>query len=162
MNRLYALLPVLVLAACSTGPRPIRYGEEAGAYCKMTITDERYGAELVTKKGKVYPFDSVECMASFYLNGTVPREEVAGLYVTDFQNPPALVPAPEAFFLLSNNLRSPMGLNLTAFSAAIGRGAVENAFSGTILSWDEVLARVETRLAEGEGPVHGGHREAGS
>ncbi len=149
MKTLYgALVPVLLLAACSSGPRPIRFGEEAGAYCKMTITDQRYAAELMTKKGKAYVFDSVECLASFYLNGTVPREEVAGLYVTDFRNPPALVPAGDAFYLLSDNLRSPMGLNLTAFSDRIGREAVENAFSGEILTWDGVLARVRERLAD--------------
>ena len=28
----------------------------------MTIVDPRYGAELVTTKGKVYKYDAVECL----------------------------------------------------------------------------------------------------
>ncbi len=143
------VLASLMFGACSNGPRPIQYGAENGAYCKMGISDNRYGAELVTKTGKIYTFDSVECLASFYLEGQVPREKVASLWVTDFQNPPALVRVDDAFFLLSDNLRSPMGMNLTGFSHAIGEEAVGNAFAGDIIGWKDVLRLVEERLADG-------------
>jgi len=144
----------LIFSGCSNGPRPIHYGEENGAYCKMGISDNRYGAELITDKGKTYAFDSVECLASFYLEDGVPKTDVASLWVTDFQNPPALIKVEDAFFLLSDNLRSPMGMNLTAFSYAIGKDAVGNAFSGEIIGWNEVLGKVEQHLADARHP-HG-------
>ncbi len=128
-----------LLAACEPGPRPIAYGEDVGDYCRMTIVDEGYGAELVTRTGKVYTFDSIECLAAFYLEGQVPRQEVHSLWVTDFQDPPALIRVEEAFFLHSRDLPSPMGMNLTAFSDVIRRDAVTNSFYGDLLDWEGVL-----------------------
>jgi len=128
-----------LLAACEPGPRPLAYGEDVGDYCRMTIVDEGYGAELVTRTGKVYTFDSIECLAGFYLEEQVPPEEVHSLWVTDFQDPPTLVPVEKAFFLHSRDLPSPMGMNLTAFSGAIRRDAVTNSFYGELLDWQDVL-----------------------
>ena len=34
--------------------------------CKMTLVDKKFGAEVVTKKGKVYKFDDLNCMIKFY------------------------------------------------------------------------------------------------
>ena len=48
------------------------------AYCRMTISDERFGGQFVTSKGKVHVFDSIECLAAFYLaNGTMTDGEQA-------------------------------------------------------------------------------------
>ncbi|MDX1911017.1 MAG: hypothetical protein SFV22_06010, partial [Saprospiraceae bacterium] len=52
----------LNMVACSTGPEPIRYGQDNCHACKMTLTDRRFGAEIVTKKGKVYKFDDLNCL----------------------------------------------------------------------------------------------------
>ena len=38
-----ALLLVALLAACDRGPRPIAYGRDACDYCRMVISDPRYG-----------------------------------------------------------------------------------------------------------------------
>ncbi len=139
-------LLLLNLAACTPEPRPLAHGEDHCAYCKMTITDERYGAEVVTTKGKVYVFDAIECLAAHQLEGRVAEADVHTLLVVDFENPPTLVPVDEAFFLHSRDLRSPMGLNLTAFGPGIGRQAVSHAFYGDILDWNGVLGLVDTTM----------------
>ncbi|MGB5288980.1 MAG: hypothetical protein WBN42_10875, partial [Ignavibacteriaceae bacterium] len=55
------LLPLLfLLASCGSKPEPINYGKDECEFCRMQISDNRYGAELVTDKGKVYKFDSIE------------------------------------------------------------------------------------------------------
>ncbi len=41
---------------CNTEPQPIKIGEDACSFCKMSIADNRYGAEIITKKGKVFKF----------------------------------------------------------------------------------------------------------
>ncbi|HFB39308.1 MAG TPA: nitrous oxide reductase, partial [Oceanithermus sp.] len=118
MRRFLPLLLVLValLAACRPkGPVPIEYGQDICAFCKMIIADPRYGAELITKKGKVYKFDSVECMVAFMMYDLKP-EDVAAAYVTDFAHPGKLIPAEEAYYLQSTGLRSPMSLGITAFA----------------------------------------------
>lgn len=145
-------LGLTVLAAgCEPGPRPIAYGEDVGDYCRMTIVDEGYGAELVTETSKVYVFDSIECLAGFYLEESVAHDDVHSMWVTDFQNPPTLIAVEDAFFLHSRDLPSPMGMNLTAFSDAIRRDAVTNSFYGDILDWEGVLMLV----AQGGSMPHG-------
>jgi len=143
-----ALLPAAVLAMALAGgcgpsePVPLAYGEDTCDRCHMGLVDERYGAELITRTGRVYTFDSVECLAAFYLR-EIDRGQVASLWVTNFRAPSRLVPAEEAFYLRSPDLRSPMGMNLTAFGPGIERRAVENSFGGEILDWAGVLALVE-------------------
>lgn len=144
-----SMLLLLGMAACTPAPKPLAHGIDQCAYCKMTLSDERYGAELVTKKGKVYVFDSVECLAAHQMEARVPLAETHSLWVVDFQDPPNLVEVSDAFFLHSRDLRSPMGLNLTAFGPGIRQQAVEHAFYGDILDWDGVLHLVQTnRLGE--------------
>ena len=141
---------VFAATACEPKPEPIRYGEDNGAYCMMTITDRRFGAELVTKKGKVYKFDSIECLAGFLLDGQVPPEEVHSLWVTDFARPGTLIRAEDALYLHGENVRSPMGMNLAAFTDRAGLDAVRERIGGEVLGWDEVLELVKTARPEVE------------
>jgi len=67
MRRLLPLffLLLLLFAGCRPkGPVAIEYGQDICAFCKMIIADPRFGAEVITKTGKVYKFDSVECMVA--------------------------------------------------------------------------------------------------
>jgi copper chaperone NosL len=123
----------------------------------MTVADERYATELITKKGKVHFFDSVECLAAFYLEQN--PDEVASLWVTDFHTQARMIQVQDAFFLRSKDLRSPMGMNLTAFGDGISRESVLNSFIGEILDWSGVLALVEKEgpPGAGMGGMHGGH-----
>lgn len=139
MMRPLILLTLLLISACSPEPKPIQYGQDTCAHCRMVITDQRYGTELVTSKGKTYTFDSIECLAAYVQEH---KDEVQSLWVTDFQHPSGLMPVEKAFFLHSDELRSPMGLNLTAFGDQITPASVLNSFRGSVLSWDEVVALV--------------------
>ena len=146
------------LAGCQPeGPVPVSIGEDSCAHCLMTVADERYATELITKKGKVHFFDSVECLAGFYLEQD--PQEIASLWVTDFHTQARMIPVEEAFFLRSKDLRSPMGMNLTAFGDGITPETVLNSFIGEVLDWSGVLAFVEAEgpPGAGMGGNHGGH-----
>ena len=111
-----ALLALLALAACSAPkPVPIVVGEDLCAFCGMQVSDPRYPAQVVTRTGKAYKFDSLECMLSFLHEGHVAARDVHSLWVTDFARPGRLLRAEEARYLRSGDLRSPMGLNVAAF-----------------------------------------------
>jgi copper chaperone NosL len=124
----------------------------------MTIADERYASQLITRRGKVYKFDSVECLAGYYVND-IAADEVASLWVTDFHTQSRLIAVEEAFFLRSKDLRSPMGMNLTAFGDGIAPETILNSFIGEVLSWNEVveLVRTESALAGGMHPPGNAH-----
>ncbi len=87
-NCLFLLL-LLLLNSCSKGPKPIEYGSDNCDYCRMLITDPKFGTEFINDKGKVYKFDSVECLAAF---STEPADDMEhSMWITDFFNPGVLV-----------------------------------------------------------------------
>jgi copper chaperone NosL len=135
-----------LLQGCSAGPSPIKYGQDMCAHCQMIISDQRFGTELVTSKGKIYKYDSVECLISDYLKMSGSEKEIHSLWVTDFNNPTVLINAKSAIYLHSSKLRSPMGMGLSAFSDEAEADEMKNKFTGTILPWNRTL----TLLGESE------------
>ncbi|MBK7105988.1 MAG: nitrous oxide reductase accessory protein NosL [Ignavibacteriae bacterium] len=138
-NILFGII-LLVSTNCSNGPEPIKYGHDSCDKCRMQIMDPKYGTELVTSKGKIYKFDSVECLAFYAKN--MNDDENSTLWVTDFLNKNELVEKNKAYFLLSANLRSPMGLNLTAFSSQTDLNKIKNQYQGKKINWDELIEYV--------------------
>ena len=120
MRALLLLLPLLFLTiACETRPtpEPIEYGKDSCEFCRMIIADAGFAAELKTKKGKVYKFDSIECLAAFVLSGRVRKEDILAMWVSDFAHKGRLIRVERAKFLVSDRLRSPMGLNISAYES---------------------------------------------
>ena len=137
MKKLVGFLLVLyLLFSCSIEPSKIEYGKDACHYCKMTIVEETHAAEIVTKKGKPYKYDAIECLLNDFEN----REEkdIALFLVTDYETPKKLIDAKTATYLISKNIKSPMGANLTAFTQK--ENAEKYATNGTdkIFNWEEL------------------------
>lgn len=130
------ILSLLLLVACQPEPQLIAYGKDNCHHCKMTISDNRYGTEVVTKKGKVYKFDSVECMAS-YVGEKENTPETALVLVTDYSKPGQLTDANGAVYLHSANMPSPMGMFLTAFGDKQTASSFANQKGGKLLTWEE-------------------------
>jgi copper chaperone NosL len=110
------LILVATLAGCDAGAEKFRYGQDECAGCKMIISDQRFGAEIVTRKGKVLKFDDVGCMTLFTDEGSVPKAEIKLSVVSDFNRPGEFIPIEQAIFLESDRLKSPMGSNRAAFA----------------------------------------------
>ncbi len=137
-----AILPVLLLvflSSCSTKPEPIKVGTDNCYFCKMTITDARFGAELITQKGKVYKFDDVHCILDFLQAKAVEEKEISGIYLTDYSNGNQLVKATEALLLQSEDLRSPMNGNVAAFSGNDSLKKIMENFKGKQTTWNELV-----------------------
>jgi copper chaperone NosL len=134
-----AVLLLSALTSCSAGPDPIRYGKDDCTHCKMTCTDNRFGSEVVTKKGKVYKFDDLICMANFLRAGSVPEDQVAQLLATDFSHPGAFIDAPKGFFLKSGSIKSPMRGDVLAFASVPDRDGIKNQSGGVAMTWDEAF-----------------------
>lgn len=137
------LLSAVTVISCQSKPEPISYGEDNCDNCKMTISDPKYGAELITDKSKVYKFDSIECLADFSLK--TEGETISSMWVTDFSNPENLINTKNALFLKSEKLRSPMGLNLSGFSSSSELDKVLKEFDGVKISWDGILKYVSEK-----------------
>lgn len=112
-----ALVVVGALLSGCSDPKPatVVIGQDVGAFCGMIISDPRFAAQVVTNTGKAYKFDSIECMVAFLVEGTVAEEDIHSAWVSDYDAPGTWLRADEARYLQSAVLRSPMGLNLSAF-----------------------------------------------
>jgi len=140
--RAAAALTLLALG-CSKGPQAIAYGTEACTHCMMTISDDRYGTEIVSTKGRAYKFDSIECMVKAVNDGEkITAGDAARYYVADYAEHGKLLPAETATFLVSEKLPSPMGENLTAFAERDAAVAMHDERGGEILDWEGVRARL--------------------
>ncbi len=137
--RIIALLILLSLWSCSVEPTPLVYGKDSCYTCKMTLMDKKFGAEVVTTKGKVYKFDDVNCMVDFLSSGYIEEREVAYRLVIDFSNPEKMFDAKDAFYLKSNKIRSPMASEVAAFSTKNALEVSNNEWKGIVLSWGELV-----------------------
>jgi len=138
----FALLAlVTLLAGCDAGPRPIRYGRDECAECKMTLVDRNYGAEFITARGRVYVFDDLNCLTAF--ERKQPSAAGAGprAVVVDFKRPSQFIPVENAWFLHHPGLRSPMASGLAAFASEAELEPVRRELGGgRTLRWPEVQA----------------------
>jgi copper chaperone NosL len=128
-------LCLLVMMGCQRVPRPLVAGVDACDFCRMTVSDTRFGGEIQSKAGKVHVFDAVECLASFHL-AAADRDDVRGAWVSDFESG-RLVPVDSAIFLRDGRVNSPMGRALVAFGPEHQPG-LEERYGGRRLTWAEV------------------------
>lgn len=134
-----AVVCLFFFSGCSTGPRPFQLGKDACDYCDMTVSDPRFGAEIITKKGKVYKFDDLHCLAAFRKQKT-DTNQIKEIYLVSFDSPHNFIKASEALLLKSGNLHSPMGGNVAAFENKEQLNAVEDKVHGEQISLQQLFA----------------------
>jgi copper chaperone NosL len=141
-SRKMKVVPVfLILAAlysCAPQPEPLQFGRDGCHFCKMTLMDRRFGAELVTEKGKVYKFDDISCMMGFYRNGELRDAKISHELIVDYAQPGNLINARTAIFVSSENVKSPMAANVAAFSRKDIAEKHQTIWQGALFSWDEI------------------------
>ena len=144
------VLSAAILIGCEPKPRPINYGSDECAYCRMMITDAEFGSQIVNKQGRSYKFDSVECMAAYDL--TEDGDNFHSKWVPNFLDREEWLNANEAIYLHSETLRSPMGLFLSAYSNRESAEEMKEEYGGEIVDYDTVKQIVEEEwLSNGSG-----------
>lgn len=134
-----SFIAVVSLFSCSVKPEPLVMGKDACYACKMTLVDEKFGGEIVTKKGKIYKFDDLNCMIGFVHSGFEPKENIATYLVANYDGGPKLLDATKAFYSQSDLIRSPMAGHVAAFEGTEETEKFNAEWNGTILSWNELL-----------------------
>jgi len=132
---------MLLVHGCSTKPEPLQYGTDACHACKMTLADNRFGAELVTRKGRVYKFDDLNCMLQFYHAGENDPADFAHKLVINYESPGSFLSADEAFYIKSDEIRSPMASKVAAFETYDIATAFKRKHGGIFLAWGEVTTQ---------------------
>jgi copper chaperone NosL len=128
---------ILLLVSCNTKPEPFVQGKDVCHFCKMTITDTRFGGELVTTKGKIYKFDDLQCMTAYI--GTGKEKKFSHSLIINFEKPNTFIDADKARFVTLPELRSPMGSNTAGFENAAAAKAYIQEPDIDICNWDALF-----------------------
>ena len=138
MKRFFLLsVFTVLLVSCEISPEKINYGSDACNYCDMTIVDRQHSAQMVTSKGKSFKYDAIECMVHA-LQEDMTDTEIAIYLVADFNEPGELMEAKTATYLVSEQIQSPMGANLSAFKSADEAEKMKEKFTGKTYTWEEI------------------------
>jgi len=134
---LITLLLPLIITSCSVEPKEINYGTDHCHYCDMTVVSKTHASEYVTKKGKAFMFDAIECMVN-EINDQQNEDGLAFVLVANYANPGELVDARKATFLISQEIKSPMGAYLSAFNSFDKAKSTQTEHGGDLYTWEEL------------------------
>jgi copper chaperone NosL len=119
--------------------RPIEYGKDNCEQCRMTVMNPKFGAGLLTSKGKVFAFDAGECLVRYVkANGYNEKDQY---FMSDYTNPGTLIDATKSTYLHGDSIQSPMGGNLASFKDLKSAMVAQNSLGGQILSWEELIKK---------------------
>lgn len=135
---LVTILLCVSLVGCNVKPEPLQFGKDGCHHCKMTLMDNKFGGEIVTAKGKIYKFDDVNCMLSFYNSGQVATEEMKDILIVDFSKTEKLIDARSALYVKSESIKSPMASSVAAFESNEELKKMNAEWNGILLSWGEL------------------------
>lgn len=137
--RLAATLSLLVLAACggaAEGPAPLDTKNEACAWCRMSVSDLRYAAQLTAPGREPKFFDDDGCLREWL---KAPREEGPWTaWVTDHRTK-EWVRAKNALFTHDPSIQTPMNSGLVAWANAASRDQDPMGKGGKPVSVAEVI-----------------------
>ncbi len=142
VNKVVAALSVFLMFAlisCNTGPQPIKLGSDACSFCKMSIADNRFGGEIITKKGKIFKFDDMHCVLGFMKANTINNNDIKETWLVNFDEPHNFIDAKKAFLLKSNELHSPMGGNVASFDNENKLKEAMKNIKGETITWDALV-----------------------
>ena len=135
-----AAVLIFVLPSCSTGPQPIKLGKDACSFCKMSIADNRFGAEIITPKGKIFKFDDIHCVLAFLKENTTHKKDMTETYFVNFNEPHNLIDVHKALLLKSKELHSPMRGNIAVYDEESKFMEGLQKFKGERVVWQELIS----------------------
>jgi copper chaperone NosL len=138
MKTFISILTLLVLFSCgSKEAQPIKLNVDDCAFCKMKVADSKFGAELITDKGRVYIFDDISCMIKYHHENS--ETKIKSYFVHDYNQDNVLIPVETAFFISGGNINSPMRGNIITVSTKEDVGKFAKEFNANPITWEEIL-----------------------
>lgn len=138
-SKLFFIFIVVHIYACKPKPEAIKVGKDNCSFCKMTISDSRFGAEAITKKGKIHKYDEIKCLLNDVEKLSLAKENIHSIYFTDFSDKHYLVNSNQAVLLMSAELKSPMGGNVAAFANKKNLLLTQQKIGGVEIVWTQLF-----------------------
>lgn len=118
---------------------PIKLNVDTCDFCKMTIADGKYAAEVISEKGRVFKFDDIMCMIQYEKENA--NTKIAAYYVSDYVQDNVLIPAKTAFFISEGTIQSPMRGGVIAFSSENDAKEFGIKFKAKPITWEAIIAK---------------------
>jgi copper chaperone NosL len=133
-----SIAALVVLANCqkrTVEPVAIEANETC-SFCRMSISEKRYAAELIDNDGQAYKFDDIGCMANF-IKQKRDNASIQATFVMDFDRREWLE-AENASYVRSSEFKTPMNGGIVAFKDQSSAQAAATKYRGTMLPFAEV------------------------
>ena len=133
-----SIAALTVLANCQKGTvEPVSLeSNDMCSFCRMSILEKRYAAELIDTEGQVFKFDDIGCMAKF-IKQQRNSAPIQAAFVMDFDSREWLEAA-SASYVRSAEFKTPMSGGIAAFKDQSSAQAAVGKYHGTMLSFTEV------------------------
>lgn len=142
MKKSIVLVLVLTLMGCSKSRQPIAYGTDGCAFCKMTLVDKTHASQLVTNKGKQKKYDAIECLVND-IKKTYRLEELNSIWVANYIQAGEMLQAEKAYYIISPQIQSPMGANLSAVTSRKAALDLKAKHGGEVFNWNGLLQQFD-------------------
>ena len=136
---LFVFLSLSFFSCAKTEVVPIKLNVDTCDFCKMTIADGKYAAEVITEKGRVYKFDDIMCKVNYGKENS--NTKIAAYYVSDYVQDNVLIPAKTAFFVSGGTIQSPMRGGIIAFSSENDAKEFGIKLKAKPVTWEAVIAK---------------------
>jgi copper chaperone NosL len=128
---------LLLVQSCGVvEPEPIQINKDHCAFCKMTIADARFAAELITEKGRVYKYDDLLCLKHYMSENTATKYR--SLWVGNFNQGSELLDATSAHYVFSDQIKSPMRGDIAAFATLEEAEVLAKSFNTSVSDWQTI------------------------
>ena len=131
-----ALAPLAVACGGALEPAALDIGHEACGFCRMTVSDPRFAAQLVAPGELPRFFDDLGCLAGYLKQSGAPPQAVA--FVADHRTK-AWLRADRASYTRVAGIATPMGSHVIAHADAASREQDADARGGTPVALTELF-----------------------
>ena len=109
----------------------------------MTIMDPKFGAEIITKKGRIFKFDDAHCIAQYLKSNKIKAADIAQTVFVDYENNKNFLDVKSLFLVVSPQLKSPMNSNAAAFSNKPDADKMASQTRGQVMDWTQLQKTIK-------------------
>lgn len=126
-------------------PAETDFKSDICAQCNMVVTSKSYAAQIVGSDKPLF-FDDIGCLVQYERQGKVAPDAIHARYVRTVAGD-AWVAVTEAVWVLTKDVRTPMGYGLHAFADTQGAEDFAKERAGAkVLTWTEAQAAIPEKM----------------